>query len=153
MILHLKYHGWTKAELYTTTWGTADANKASLNYHSKKYLTYLRKFVEAVLEYTKSEKVNIVSHSMGVTLARKVIKGGEAHDAIDGGYYNLGKPLTDRVQVFFGLAGGNEGLADCYTASYLPTCGVTNGFYPGQPAIFGKSSFLTELDDNPAKEG
>ncbi len=97
MITHLKVHGWTKAELYATTWGSADSNKAAFNYHSKEYLTYLRKFVEAVLAYTKSDKVNIVSHSMGVTLARKIIKGGEGHDSLAGGSYNLGPPLTDRV--------------------------------------------------------
>jgi poly(3-hydroxyalkanoate) synthetase len=97
MILHLKVHGWTKADLYTTTWGPANDKQAAFNYHSRKYLTYLRKFVEAVLDYTKSDKVNIVSHSMGVTFARKVVKGGLAHDELDGGSYDLGKPLSDRV--------------------------------------------------------
>lgn len=40
----------------------------------------LRAFVEAVIAYTGAPQVNIISHSMGVTLARKVIKGGSAQD-------------------------------------------------------------------------
>ena len=35
-----------------------------------------RKFIEAVLEYTKAEKVNVIAHSMGVTLSRGALKGG-----------------------------------------------------------------------------
>jgi len=36
----------------------------------------LRAFTEAVLNYTGAEKINVISHSMGVTLSRRVIKGG-----------------------------------------------------------------------------
>lgn len=137
-----------------TTWGNADQALASLNYHSYNYLTYLRAFVEAVLDYTKSPYVNIVSHSMGVTLARKVVKGGYANDELAGGKYYLGEPLTKRVRVFVGLAGGNQGLTSCYTGgTTLPTCGMTNGFFPGQPPLIGRSQFLEELDDNRAAEG
>lgn len=45
--------------------------------HSNEYLTYNRKFVEAVIEYTGAKKINIIGHSMGVTLGRGIIKGGE----------------------------------------------------------------------------
>jgi triacylglycerol lipase len=31
---------------------------------------FTRKFIEAVLEYTKAEKIYVIGHSMGVTLAR-----------------------------------------------------------------------------------
>jgi len=39
-------------------------------------MTFSRAFVEAVLQYTKADKVHIVGHSMGVTIGRKVAKGG-----------------------------------------------------------------------------
>lgn len=68
--------GYTKGELYITTWGPGDQFMASYNTHSQEYLTYLRSFTEAVLAYTGAEKINIISHSMGVTLGRGVIKGG-----------------------------------------------------------------------------
>lgn len=91
---------------------------------------------------------------MGVTLGRKVIKGGEGHDELGSGTYDLGDPLTSRVKVFVGLAGGNLGLSSCYTSgTLLPTCGMTNGFYPGSPPTVSKSNFLEQLDSNSAKEG
>jgi len=68
--------GYSKGELYITTWGPGDKNKAQDQTHSKEYLTYLRAFTEAVLAYTGAEKINVIGHSMGVTLSRRVIKGG-----------------------------------------------------------------------------
>jgi hypothetical protein len=64
---------------------------------------------------------------MGVTIARKVVKGGRGHDALNGGEYNLGSPLTSRVNIFLGIAGGNLGLSDCLVSPIIPTCGMTNG--------------------------
>lgn len=49
---------------------------SSQNTHSEEFLTYLRAFTEAVMKYTGAEKIDVVSHSMGVTLGRRVIKGG-----------------------------------------------------------------------------
>lgn len=40
----------------------------------------IRNFIEAVLEYTRKPYVHIIGHSMGVTIARKAIKGGQAVD-------------------------------------------------------------------------
>jgi triacylglycerol esterase/lipase EstA (alpha/beta hydrolase family) len=34
---------------------------------------YVRKFIEAVLDYTRADKIYVIGHSMGVTLARKAI--------------------------------------------------------------------------------
>jgi triacylglycerol esterase/lipase EstA (alpha/beta hydrolase family) len=34
---------------------------------------FVRKFIEAVLDYTRADKIYVVGHSMGVTLARKAI--------------------------------------------------------------------------------
>ena len=146
-------YGYTKADLYVTTWGDGLSVTSSLKYHSENYLKYLRTFLLAVLDYTKSPYVNVIGHSMGVTLGRKIIKGGYANDELGSGSYYLGDPFTDRIKVFVGLAGANEGLTSCYTTqTTLPTCGSTNGFFPGQPPFITKSNFLKELDDNRAKE-
>ncbi|MBX7098143.1 MAG: lipase [Myxococcaceae bacterium] len=150
--------GYQPSELYAFTWGDAKASHAALNYHSKKNVESVRQFIEAVLEYTGASQVDVVSHSMGVTLARGAIKGGVHHDLLAGGKYDLGKPLTDKVDTFVGIAGGNEGLASAVLAPMLPTASPTNGFYPGVPLtplgpIVGRSRFLEELDENPAREG
>lgn len=50
---------------------------------------------------------------MGVTLGRKVIKGGNTIDHIQGNY-SLGASLHDQVKLFVGIAGANYGLTACY---------------------------------------
>ena len=42
-------NGYKKSELYITTWGPGDKNRAQDQSHTKEYLTYLRAFVEAIL--------------------------------------------------------------------------------------------------------
>lgn len=149
--------GYTKAELYAFTWGSADANAATLQYHSRANLERVRAFLEAVLAYTGAAKIDVVAHSMGVTLSRKAIAGGAANDALGGGAYDLGAPLTEKVDTFVGIAGGNVGLTSCwFTGPTTPTCGATNGYYPGTltaAGIVGRSAFLEDLLERPHTEG
>ena len=139
--------GYKKAELYTTTWGNANPDLAGSDYHSKQNVTYLRKFIEAVLTYTNSSKVVIIGHSMGVTLGRKVIKGGPVVDHLAGNY-SLGSSIHDKVHAFIGIAGANFGLTACYGVSpdKYPTCNKVDGFYPGLLASSAPSAFLNELN-------
>lgn len=157
-IEYFKSQGYTSAELYATTWGPANSAFSSQQYHSKANLTRLRAFVNAVKAYTGAAKVDIVTHSMGVTLMRKVVKGGAANDALDGGSYNLGSALTSSVDTFVGIAGANRGLVACYVSGpTTPTCGSTNGFYPGYLVggfgPYGVSSFLVDLASASHYEG
>lgn len=148
--------GYRRAELYGTTYGPASALQASNYYHSRENILQVRRFIEAVLDYTGADKVDIISHSMGVTLARKAIKGGSANDLADGGDYFIGGSLSDRVDTFVGIAGGNQGLASCYLAPTTPTCGTTNGFYPGFPfglSIIGQSNIIQDVNDTRGYEG
>lgn len=71
--------------MYVATWGSGNILDVSTTYHQAHYLKFLRAFIEAVLKYTGSQYVNIVAHGMGVTMARKAIKGGEGSDAAEGG--------------------------------------------------------------------
>lgn len=149
-----KKAGYSSAEIYAPTWGPADSYQAVYQYHSRDHLTRIRAFLEAVLAYTGADQIDVVGHSMGVTLARKAIVGGTANDALGGGSYDLGPALTAHVDTFVGIAGGNLGLSSCYfTGPSTPTCGATNGFYPGSaPGGFGLSLFLDELLDHPHEE-
>lgn len=115
-------------------------------------MTYLRAFTEAVIKYTGAEKVDVIGHSMGVTLGRRVIKGGKVSGLFSS--YDLGPSLADKVDTFVGIAGANLGLVTCqYVGSMLPTCNTLNGFYPGTAANVGLSTFLKDLNDDTTKEG
>ena len=150
-LAYFQSKGYRSSELYATTWGPADSLQSALQYHSQSHLERLRAFIQAVKAYTGAAKVDIVAHSMGVTLARKAIKGGAGHDSLGGGSYNLGASLTSSVDSFVGISGGNRGLVACYlTGPTTPTCGNTNGLYPGYLVgfygPFGVSEFLTDLN-------
>ncbi|KFE68334.1 lipase family protein [Hyalangium minutum] len=150
-------NGYKTSELYATTWGPADASMSAYQYHSKTYVMKVRKLIEAVLAYTGAAKVDIISHSMGVTLARKAILGGTATDSLEGGQYNIGPSLTGKVDTFVGIAGGNRGLVSCYqTGGSTPTCGATNGLYPGYwngLGVSGRSAYLENLMSTSKYEG
>jgi triacylglycerol lipase len=105
----------------------------------------LRKFVEAVIAYTGSKQINIISHGMGVTLARKVIKGGYGQDH-QTGYYDLGANMKQYVKTFVGIAGYNMGLVSCAPGPILPFCSNKDGFFPGTVLGTGLSEYLNDLN-------
>ncbi|GMS88204.1 hypothetical protein PENTCL1PPCAC_10379, partial [Pristionchus entomophagus] len=138
--------GYTSAELYVTTWGTRDSDLSMTNDHGCEMMQRLRRFTLAVQEYTQSRSVNLISHSMGVTIARKIVKGGWIEE--EGGVIcDLGEPLTDRVGVFIGITGANYGMCACQGLSTIDkTCSQKNGFWPGDSCgvnNFCSSSHIT----------
>ncbi|PAV75101.1 hypothetical protein WR25_05458 [Diploscapter pachys] len=123
--------GYTEAELYATSWGDTSPFNAGTRTHNCALLTRMRRFLEAVLAYTKANKVSLITHSMGVTIGRKIIKGGN-HEASDGSC-NLGSPLNSKIEVYLGLSGGNFGLCNCEGGSEIAsaTCNNKDGLWPG----------------------
>ena len=112
----------------------------------------MRAFVEAVIAYTGAKQVNIISHSMGVTIARKVIQGGSAVDH-SAGSYEVGPSLGSKVKTFVAIAGANLGLTACYSSSILPTCNTKDGFFPGLTPASHPSDYLNNLNTSGQKEG
>ena len=150
--------GYTNAELYGFTWGPANMLLSSEQYHSYDYISHVRAFIQAVKQYTGASKVDIITHSMGVTLARKAIKGGSGYDSASGGNYNLGSSITNYIDTFVGIAGANKGLVSCYQCNGMTkTCNKTNGLYPGYlwwgTGPYGVSDFLVDLNSSSGYEG
>lgn len=143
-------HGYTSAEVYATTWGPADASLATAQTHSVANVLRTRRFFDAVLAYTGAARLDVIAHSMGVTLARRAILGGDYRGT------DLGPPLTGAVDAFVGISGANRGLTNCFFTSTLPTCDASTGLFPGTlvgATIVGRSALLDELDVVTGYEG
>jgi triacylglycerol lipase len=133
-------NGYKPSEMYAMTWGPSNPLLSGQQYHSEKYLEEVRAFIQAVKEYTGAEKVDVIGHSMGVTLARKAIQGGDGFDSQTHQKFNLGKPLTNSVDTFVGIAGANHGLASAlWTGDLVPTTNTTDGLHPA-------SKFLEDIN-------
>ncbi|CAJ0935320.1 unnamed protein product, partial [Mesorhabditis belari] len=134
---HLTYYtnkGYKLSELYSTSWQDNDMKKAAIRTHDCETIQRLRAFMNAVLGYTQALKISVVSHSMGVTLARKVIKGGRIEEGTTEKTCDIGPSLADRVEVHVAISGGNQGLCTCHGLSesnQYPTCNSKNGFWAG----------------------
>jgi len=64
-------------------------------------------FVQAVIDYTGEEKVNIIAHSLGVTLARTWLRHTEDYA---------------QVNTFIGIAGANHGVSFCGPDDHRGMC-------------------------------
>uniref|UniRef100_A0A914D1I5 Lipase n=1 Tax=Acrobeloides nanus TaxID=290746 RepID=A0A914D1I5_9BILA len=134
-IQYFMQQGYSTAELYATTWGNRNASWAYTRTHSCSVILRLRKFVEAVLQYTKVSKISVISHSMGVGVARKVLRGGTIEEP-DGTSCDVGDSLRDKIEVFIGISGANYGMCQCGRGygegpPPYPTCNTKTGFWPG----------------------
>ena len=113
--------GYTKAELYGSTWGWADYYHEFQHVYQQEYVMYIRKFIEAVLDYTQADEIDVIAHSMGVPLTRRVLKGGWSSDHAEWNKgeqeeerpFYIGRPLTHRVRHFIGIVGPNFGVFNC----------------------------------------
>jgi triacylglycerol lipase len=156
-VAYFTAHGYSMAELYGTTWGPADANQTANQEHSRAVIGSTRAFLEAVMAYTGSDKVDVISHSMGVTIARGAIYGGTQVD--NEGSYSVGASLGSSVDTFIGISGANQGLAVCFDPLYTSyaTCTAKGGFYPGVLDVFGEvdglAKYLTNLHAKAGAEG
>lgn len=120
----LKARGYSDCELFGITYLSAgeQANAAG-NYHSPAKYEIIKSFINAVKAYTGKSQVDIVAHSLGVSMTMATLK---QHG------------LWGSVRKFVNIAGGIRGLHSCYATSYgnatAPGCGAQN---PGNGSIFG----------------
>uniref|UniRef100_A0A183BMU0 Lipase domain-containing protein n=1 Tax=Globodera pallida TaxID=36090 RepID=A0A183BMU0_GLOPA len=68
-------NGYSSAEMYAITYGNRNLTYAMNRSIDCATVIKMRLFLEAVLQYTGFQHVDIVAHSMGVTIARIIIQG------------------------------------------------------------------------------
>uniref|UniRef100_A0AC35TVS2 Lipase n=1 Tax=Rhabditophanes sp. KR3021 TaxID=114890 RepID=A0AC35TVS2_9BILA len=121
--------GYKTSELYAFTYGDRNLTNAANRQHTCTYLQMINKFIFAVLKYTNSTQVDIIAHSMGVTLTKRAIIGHTSKDAT----CSVGRSLKNKVRTLIAIAGASHGLCMCNqeTSVLMKACGKDHGFYSG----------------------
>jgi hypothetical protein len=105
----LKSRGYVDSQLYRPNWGSKTC--AACNDHTAGNLNPVKSALQSALASSCTGKIDVIGHSMGVTLAMKAIN--------DLGY-------GSRVNSFVGVAGAQHGLNSCGVYPYnvwSSTCG------------------------------
>ena len=93
---------------------------AYLNNHKSTYVKQIYKFIDAVKKYSEASRINIIAHSLGVTLTRKALMDYE----------------VNYVDKFVGISGANMGLESCLLNIELPACSIFDGLHPNSYLLF-----------------
>lgn len=112
-------NGYTSSQIYRPSWGSSYPTN---NNHNGSEEIPVRNDISAALSSSCTGKIDVIGHSMGVTLAaQQIIK--------------LNK--SSQVDVFVGIAGAYRGLWTCGTYPWnvwTPTCG-NNGLSVSSPFL------------------
>lgn len=125
----LKARGYNDCELFGITYLSSSeqvSTAAGYNYHSSSKYSIIKTFIDKVKAYTGKSQVDIITHSMGVSMTLATLQ------------YNNN---WSSVRKFINIGGGVRGLYSCYYTGYAnslaPTCGSQNiydsytfGFFP-----------------------
>jgi triacylglycerol lipase len=116
----LKGRGYVDAQLYRPSWGSK--TNAAINDHGSANTSVVKSAMQAAAAASCTGKIDVIGHSMGVTLAMKAIN-------------ELG--YAGKVNSFIGVAGAQHGLNSCGAYPFnvaTPTCGA-NGLSIDSPLI------------------
>lgn len=114
----LKSRGYVAAQLYLPSWGSK--TNAAVNDHGAANTGMVKEAMVSAYTSSCTGKIDVIGHSMGVTLAMKAIN-------------ELG--YASRVNSFVGIAGAQWGMNACGVYPYnvaTPTCGA-NGLSIDSP--------------------
>ncbi len=119
-----KQQGYNDCELFGVTYlSEAEQALAQNNYHKPEKYKIIKDFIDAVKAYTGKDQVDLVTHSLGVSMSLATL---EKYDA------------WGSLRRFVNIAGGIRGLNSClYVGPANPlatTCGSENIF---DPHVFG----------------
>lgn len=139
--------GYQPCELFGVTFLEATEQRMpQLNYHSPAKYRMILDFVADVQRTTGAAQVDIVSHSLGVSMAMAALTWSDETGHQDAGWSD--------VRRFVNIAGGVRGLSSCLAVGFAnplaTTCGSQNlldpyvfGFFPsanGWTALSGRHS-------------
>ena len=139
--------GYNDCELFGVDWlSSSERATPQLNYHRPSKTDRVSDFLWDVMAYTGASQVDVVAHSMGVSLSLEAIDQAG---------------MWSSVRRFVGIAGGLRGLASCtWVGNGNPlytTCGSQNvfdsrifGFYPHGWWIWNPRMGNGGLRDEPA---
>jgi len=116
--------GYNDCELFGVNYlSSAERATPQLNYHKPAKADQLAGFIAEVLAYTGASQVDVVSHSLGVTMAIHALDRGG---------------LWGATRRFIAIGGALRGLASCYWVGYAnpyaTVCGSQNAWAPD---VFG----------------
>lgn len=127
--------GYQPCELFGLTYlSDSEQDDPGANYHRPEKYQEIIAFVEDVKEVTGRDEVDIVSHSLGVSMSMAALTWHDETRPQEGGGWG-------EVRRFVNIAGGLHGLGSCRAAGpanpIARTCGAQNmydpwvfGFYP-----------------------
>ena len=126
--------GYNGCELYGITFLTPQEQEdPQLNYHRPEKYREILAFIAKVKEFTEAERVDVVAHSLGVSMTMAGLTWHDETGNGDAGWAD--------VRRFVNIAGGLHGLSACRAVGFanplVATCGSQNvwdpyvfGFYP-----------------------
>lgn len=136
-----KARGYNDCELFGITYlSEGEQSSPKTNYHKPEKYDILIRFIQAVKSYTGCKQVDIVAHSLGVSMSLAALTYQENQFS--------GKNGWGSVHRFVNIAGGLHGLPSCLAAGFgnplITTCGSQNffnkyvfGFYPDSRSMMG----------------
>ena len=139
--------GYNDCELFGLNWlSPSERSAPQFNYHQPSKADLIADFLWDVRAYTGAAQVDVVAHSLGVTMSLFAIEEGS---------------LWSSTRRFVGIAGGLRGLASCWWVGYAnalyPTCGSQNlfnsnifGLYPHSWATWNPRLGNGGFRDDPA---
>jgi triacylglycerol lipase len=116
----LKSRGYVDSQIYRPSWGSK--TNAGSNDHNSTNTNVVKSALQSAKSASCTGKIDVIGHSMGVTLAMKAIN-------------ELG--YSGNVNTFVGIAGAQHGLNSCGVYPYnviSATCG-SNGLSINSPLI------------------
>lgn len=121
---HLYAAGYSPCEVFAVTWLSPQGRSLKLlHFHDEATADLVAGFVGDVLAYTGAAQVDVVGHSMGVTVGLHALDRGG---------------LWGSARRFVAIAGAMRGLASCVPVGpanpLAPVCGAENLF---DPDVFG----------------